>query len=218
MTVFFQRLRLAGRVAALVLLVACAALAWRHPAAFDPSAVAAWIAIHPAAPLVFLGMHIAASLLFIPRTVLAMAAGAVFGASWGLVLATAGSVLGAVAGFLFARYLNAGAIEPESLPRFGPVLQRAESGGWRSVTALRLVPMLPHSLVNYGLGLTRLPLGSYTVGSLLGQLPMTVAYVDLGAAGGKIWAGTAGWLAPTLIGAAALILSLLLPRVARSRL
>ena len=77
--------------------------------------------------------------------------------------------------------------------------------------------MLPHSLANYALGLTRLPLGAYALGSLLGQLPMTIAYVELGAAGGRLWAGNAGWLAPTLIGAAALPLSLLLPRFARSR-
>ena len=95
-------------------------------------------------------------------------------------------MLGAVAGFLIARYVNAGLIEPRVMPRFGPVLQRAEAGGWRAVAALRLIPVLPHSVANYALGLTRLPLGAYALGSLLGQLPMTIAYVDLGAAGGKM--------------------------------
>lgn len=210
-------LRRIGRGLVLVLLASGMALAWRHPAAFDPVALAGWVAVHPAAPLAFLALHVAASLLFIPRTVLAMAAGVVFGPAWGLILAALGSVLGAVAGFLLARLVNAGMIEPESMPRIGPILQRAESGGWRAVTALRLIPVLPHSLANYALGLTRLPLGSYALGSLLGQLPMTVAYVDLGTAGGKLWAGGAGWLAPTLVGAAALLLSLVLPRVARFR-
>ena len=107
-------------------------------------------------------------------------------------------MLGAVAGFLLARYVNAGLIDPESMPRLGPILQRAEAGGWRAVAALRLIPVLPHSVGNYALGLTRLPLGAYALGSLLGQLPMTIAYVDFGAAGGKIWSGASGWLAPTL--------------------
>jgi hypothetical protein len=101
------------------------------------------------------------------------------------------------------------------MPRLGPVLLRAERGGWRAVAALRLVPVIPHSLANYALGLTRLRIGPYALGSLLGQLPMTVAYADFGAAGSSALAGKAGWLAPTLIGLAALALSLALPRLTR---
>lgn len=209
--------RLAGRIVVLLLLAGGVVAAWVDRGLFDPQAVSAAVAAHPAAPLVFLALHLVASLLFIPRTILAMAAGLVFGMGWGLVWAATGSVLGAVAGFLIARYVNAGLIEPELMPRFGAVLQRAEAGGWRAVAALRLIPVLPHSVANYALGLTRLPLGAYALGSLLGQLPMTIAYVDLGAAGGKIWTGGSGWITPTVIGAAALLLSLLLPRFARPR-
>lgn len=212
------RLRLAGRALVLVVIAVGVAYVWRHRGLLDPQAISDAIAVRPAAPLVFLAAHVAASLLFLPRTVLAVAAGIVFGTGWGLVWALAGSVLGAIAGFLVARYLNAGMIEPETMPRLGRILQRAEDGGWRSVMALRLIPVIPHSLANYALGLTRLRLGSYALGSFLGQLPMTLAYVDLGAAGGRLWAGEAGWLTPTLIGAAALLASFLLPRFARSRL
>jgi len=210
-------LALAGRVLVLLLIAAGIVTAWLHRGAFDPQVISATVAAYPAAPLVFLALHVAASLLFVPRTILAMAAGLVFGIGWGLVWAATGSVLGAVAGFLLTRYVNAGLIDPESMPRVGPILRRAEAGGWRAVAALRLIPVLPHSVANYALGLTRLPLGAYALGSFLGQLPMTIAYVDFGAAGGKIWSGASGWLAPTLIGAAALLISLLLPRLARSR-
>jgi uncharacterized membrane protein YdjX (TVP38/TMEM64 family) len=212
-----QRLRLLGRALALALLLAGTAFVVANRAVFDPHELAQRIAAAPAAPLLFLALHVAASLLFLPRTVLAVAAGVVFGMGWGLVWATAGSVLGAVVGFLVARYLNAGLIEPETIPRIGPVLERAEAGGWRAVAALRLIPVLPHSLANYALGLTRLSLGSYALGSLLGQLPMTFASVDLGVAGGRAWAGASNWLAPTLVGFAVLIASLLLPRLVRQR-
>jgi uncharacterized membrane protein YdjX (TVP38/TMEM64 family) len=212
------RLRLAGRGLVVAAIAVGAVLVWRHRGLLDPQAISDAIALRPAAPLVFLAAHVAASLLFLPRTVFAVAAGIVFGTGWGLVWAAAGSVLGAVAGFLVARYVNAGMIEPETMPRLGRILQRAEDGGWRSVMALRLIPVVPHSLANYALGLTRLKLGPYAFGSFLGQLPMTLAYVDLGAAGGRLWAGQAGWLMPTLIGAAALVASLLLPRFARRHL
>jgi hypothetical protein len=52
---------------------------------------------------------------------------------------------------------------------------------------------------------------------LVGQLPMTIAYVDFGASGERLMLGSAGWQMPTLIGGAALALSLLIPVVARRR-
>jgi len=191
-----------------------AASAWRWRAILDPMTITAAIDRYPAAPLGFLAVHIAASLLFIPRTLLAVVAGLLFGMGWGIVWAASGSVAGAVAGFLVARYINSGLIDAG---RVGPIAAQIERGGWRAVAVLRLIPVIPHSVANYALGLTRLPLATYALGSLLGQLPMTIAYVDLGAAGGRLMLGRAGWIEPTLIGLAALSLSLLIPTIARRR-
>jgi len=213
-----SRLRLAGRLFVLALLAAGAAGLWVERGALEPATITATIAHYPAAPLVFLALHVIASLLFVPRTMLGLVAGLVFGLWWGVVWAALGSMCGAVAGFLIARYVNGGLIEPEALPRLGPMLQRAEAGGWRAVTVLRLIPVIPHSLTNYALGLTRLSLGGYAVGSLLGQLPMTIAYVSFGAAGGRIGSGGENWLAPALIGVVALGASILLPRLHKKHL
>jgi uncharacterized membrane protein YdjX (TVP38/TMEM64 family) len=207
-------LRRTPRLALLGLLVIGAASVWRWRAVLDPTAITAAIECYPLAPLGFLAVHIAASLLFVPRTLLAVVAGLLFGMGWGIVWAAAGSVAGAIAGFLVARYINSGLIDAG---RLGPVVEQVERGGWWGVAVVRLIPVIPHSLANYALGLTRLPLGAYTVGSLLGQLPMTIAYVDLGAAGQRLMLGRANWIAPTLIGLAALSLSLLIPAIARWR-
>ncbi|HYU14089.1 MAG TPA: VTT domain-containing protein, partial [Stellaceae bacterium] len=91
------------------------------------------------------------------------------------------------------------------------------NGGWRMVAVLRLVPVIPHSLTNYALGLTGVRLGAYALGSLLGQLPLTIAYADLGAAGGRALLGGADWLLPSAIGASALALSLAVPLLTRRR-
>jgi uncharacterized membrane protein YdjX (TVP38/TMEM64 family) len=210
-------LRLVGRAALLLLVIAGIgyAIANRHD--LDAESLAAAIGRYPAAPLVFLLVHTLASLVFFPRTVLGVAAGVLFGAWRGTIWAALGSTVGAVAGFLVARYLNAGFIDLETMPRFGPLLLRAERGGWRAVAVLRLIPVIPHSLSNYALGLTRLNLGAYTLGSLLGQLPMTIACAQLGAAGEELAAGKAGWLMPTLIGAAALAVTIILPKLASRR-
>ncbi len=202
------------RFALLVLLVIGAASAWRWRGVLDPITITTAIDRYPAAPLGFLVAHTAASLLFVPRTVLAIVSGLLFGMGWGIVWAASGSVAGAMAGFLTARYVNSGLIDPR---RLGSFVGQVERGGWRAVAVLRLIPLMPHSVANYALGLTRLSLGAYTFGSLLGQLPMTIAYVDLGTAGERLMLGGANWVEPTLIGLAALALSLLIPAIARWR-
>lgn len=211
------RWRRAVRIVALGMLVLGIATAWHWRAALDPAAVAAAIGRYPAAPLIYLAIHIAASLLFVPRTLLAILAGLLFGIGPGIGWAATGSVAGAIAGFVVARYINSGLFGLDRNPRLRPVLDRIERGGWRAVALLRLIPVMPHSLGNYGLGLTRMRLGPYTLGSLIGQLPMTIAYVDFGAAGERVMLGGADWLAPAAIGAAALALSLLIPAIGRRR-
>jgi uncharacterized membrane protein YdjX (TVP38/TMEM64 family) len=212
------KLRRTARLLLLGLLLIGAAIAWHWRASLHPAELSATIGRYPSAPLVFLAVHIAGSLLFVPRTVMAIAAGLLFGIGWGIVWAAIGSVAGAAVGFLVARYLNSGLIDLYRSHAIRPILEQVERGGWRAVAGLRLIPVLPHSLANYGLGLTGLPLGGYAFGSLVGQLPMTVAYVEFGAAGERVMRGAAGWLAPTLIGLGALALSLAIPAVARFRL
>ncbi len=211
-----------GRLALLALLAAGIIASWRWRHLFDPLAVSRFIADNPLAPLAFLSLHIAASLFFVPRTLLALAAGVIFGMWWGTLWAALGSVAGAVAGFLAARYIHAGFVARASSLPIAALSGRVERGGWRAVALVRLVPVVPHSLTNYALGLTRLGLGAYAFGSLLGQMPLTVAYADLGAAGGRALAGGADWrhamLWPSVIGLSALALSLLIPALLRRRL
>ena len=207
-------LRRASKLAALAFLAAGVVAAWHWRMILDPATISAAIAQYPAAPLGFIAVHIAASLLLVPRTLLAIVAGILFGAGWGIVWAALGSVAGAAAGFLAARYVSSG---PDDLGRLRPLAAQVERGGWRAVAMLRLIPVVPHSVANYSLGLTKLPLGSYALGSLLGQLPLTIAYVDLGAVGERLMVGAESWIEPSLIGLAALSLSLLIPALARRR-
>jgi uncharacterized membrane protein YdjX (TVP38/TMEM64 family) len=202
-------LRRAIRLMVLGLVAIAAMAAWHWKTVFDPIAITTALGRYPAAPLGFLAAHIAASLVFVPRTVLAIVAGLLFGAGWGILWAELGSVAGAAAGFLLARYVSSGLIDFQRVSRVRSLLEWVERGGWRAVALLRLIPIMPHSVGNYGLGLTTLPLGAYAFGSLIGQLPMTIAYVELGAAGERLLEGGTGWIEPTLIGSAALLLSLL---------
>jgi len=210
-------LRLAGRLLLLALVVAGMAAAFVYRDQLSPAAIDANLRGAPALPAIFLLVHLVASLLFIPRALVAAAAGLIFGLWWGLVWATIGSVLGSVLGFLVARYVNSGLVSLESIPRAGPYIARAEKGGWQAVALLRILPVMNHSFVNYALGLTKVPLGAFTLGSFLGQIPSTVAYVEFGAAGERAMTGQAGWLLPTSIGVAALVAAYILQRWAQRR-
>jgi uncharacterized membrane protein YdjX (TVP38/TMEM64 family) len=168
----------------------------------------------PFVPVVFVLVHILASLLFVPRSVMAVVAILLFGfwpACW---WATIGSTLGAVVGFGIARYINGGFIVPEEMKRIGPLLERAEEGGWRAVAVLRLMPLMPHALTNYALGLTRLSLAEYTLGSLAGMLPETYVFVNLAVTGRHALDGGA-WMAPMAWGLALIGLSVVVPKLLR---
>jgi uncharacterized membrane protein YdjX (TVP38/TMEM64 family) len=203
-------LRRATRLIVLGLIAIATMAAWHWRTVFDPMAITTAIGRYPAAPLGFLAAHIAASLIFVPRTLLAIVAGLLFGTGWGIVWAELGSVAGAAAGFLLARYVSSGLIDFQRGTRVRSLLEWVDRGGWRAVALLRLIPIMPHSVANYGLGLTALPLGAYAFGSLIGQLPLTIAYVELGAAGQRLMTVGTGWIEPTLIGFSTLSLSLLL--------
>jgi uncharacterized membrane protein YdjX (TVP38/TMEM64 family) len=210
-------LRRVGQALIAAAVIAAIAAAWRWRGEFDPLALTDLIRLYPAAPLVFLGLHVIASLAFVPRSLLGIAAGLVFGIWWGLFWAALGSVVGALAGFLLARYVHAALFDRARWSRFAAILDRAERGGWRMVAMIRLVPVIPHSLSNYALGLTRLRLADYALGSLLGQLPLTIASVELGAAGERAMRGAGDWIVPTAVGFTALALSVAIPALARRR-
>lgn len=205
-------LKTAGQLLLALVLVGATA-AWMLRGGPDLAGLQETLRHHQAASLLFLLFHVLASLLFLPRSAMAMVAGLIFGVWWGGLLAAAGSVLGAVAGFLIARYINNGMLSLGEMARFGRLVRRIEQGGWRAVATLRLVPVLPHTAVNYALGLTGVRLAPFAVGSLIGQLPMTVAFVQFGSASDHLLDGRPDWMLPTIIGAGTLILSSALPKL-----
>jgi uncharacterized membrane protein YdjX (TVP38/TMEM64 family) len=202
-----------ARVTALVILLFGIGLAVVYRSEIHPLAIRNAIANDPFAPALFIALQIAASLLWVPRTVLGIAAGMIFGLAWGLVWAMIGAVSGASAGFVFARLMGAGGVLDAS-PRIGKVVERAETGGWRAVAILRLIPGPPHSLVNTLLALTNVSWRGYLFGSFVGMIPMTFVQVDIGASGSAVFEDRAGWIATCLLLAAALAVSFLVKRVA----
>jgi uncharacterized membrane protein YdjX (TVP38/TMEM64 family) len=213
--------RLALGLIVVLLILVSAAFAHEYWAEFQLEAIRARFAGNPWTPLIFILVHIVVSLSFIPRTVLSVAAGALFGLWIGTLLNLVAAMAGGIIGFMLVRYLHRGVFAldgPQGLAWVAAIKRRLDDGGWLGVAQVRLVPIVPHSAGNYAFGLTDVSLRDYSIGTLIGLLPTTVFGVAIGASGAAATSGSGGWIASTLIGLGALALSLALPRlIARLR-
>ena len=135
----------------------------------------------PAAPLIFVVVYAVFTVLLIPGAVGSTAAGVLFGAAWGTALTAIGATAGATAAFVIARWLGREGVERLTGGKIERLDRWLSARGLGAVLFLRLVPLFPFNFVNYGAGLTGLRLRSYVVGTAIGILPGTVAYVGLGA-------------------------------------
>ncbi|MFI9566862.1 TVP38/TMEM64 family protein [Streptomyces rishiriensis] len=119
---------------------------------------------------------------FVPRPLLNLAAGALFGSQWGAGAALAGTVLGAGIAFGLGRVLGQDALRP--LLR-GRLLKAADGQlsrhGLRSMLAARLFPGVPFWAANYCAAVSRMTWSSFLVATALGSIPNTAAYVVAGA-------------------------------------
>ena len=147
-------------------------------------------------PLVFMLGYAVATVAFVPGSLLTLAGGAVFGLGKGTLWVFLGASLGAISSFLVARYLARAAIEKRMAGnrRFAAIDRAVGEEGRKIVFLLRLSPVFPFVLLNYGLGLTRVRLVDYVV-ACLGMIPGTLLYTYYGRVLGEV-AVLAGGAAP----------------------
>ncbi len=154
---------------------------------------ATWVeSLGPWGPIVFILGYALFTVAFIPGSFLTLAGGALFGL-WGTLYVFAGATLGAAAAFLVSRYVARGAIEKklEGNEKFAVIDKAVAGQGRKIVFLLRLSPIFPFNLLNYGLGLTKVRFLDYLVASI-GMIPGTFLYVYYGKAAGDLAALAAG--------------------------
>jgi uncharacterized membrane protein YdjX (TVP38/TMEM64 family) len=169
----------------------------------------AWVeGLGPAAPIVFGLLYIVACVLSLPGSVLTLGAGALFGVVTGSIVVSISSTLGATASFLIGRYLARDAVarKTEGNARFKAIDEAVGREGWKIVGLLRLSPLFPFNLLNYGLGLTKVSLRDYFLASWIGMMPGTIMYVYLGSLVNVPEEATTGQTILKYVGLAATIL------------
>lgn len=131
---------------------------------------------------VFSAAYVLWAVLFLPASVLTAGAGFVYGPLWATLLVSPVSVLAATVAFLLGRTVAREwvARRVSRSPRFRAVDQAIGTSGFKIVLLLRMSPLFPYNLLNYALGLTRIRLRDYVLGSFVGMLPGTLLYAYIG--------------------------------------
>jgi uncharacterized membrane protein YdjX (TVP38/TMEM64 family) len=165
----------------IAVLAVAAVVAWRlgffqltHPATLA-RAVRSVRAQRLAGPL-FVAAYAIAIMFGLPGSAFTLAGGAIFGFWWGLLLNWLGATVGATLAFLFAHSLCGDACR-SLLGRYSTRLeQAAQSHGLMATLRLRLIPLVPFNLLNFGAALAGVRFRDYVIATAIGIIPGTAVY------------------------------------------
>ncbi len=133
------------------------------------------------APMLYVAVYITLTGLTLPLNApMALAAGAMFGLWEGVALTALSTSIGACISCFTARTL----LRDWAHRRLHGRLAEFETGFAREgalyLLALRLIPLVPYTVINLLFGLTRLPLRMMFFCTLIGTLPSVIAFVNAG--------------------------------------
>ena len=128
------------------------------------------------------------AVLPVPAEAPAMVNGMLFGAVVGSTITWGGALLGAWISYEIARRWGRAValrfITPASLERLD---EAAERGGWGSLLALRFVPVVAFTALNWGAGLLAVPRWRFLWTTALGIVPGSVLFTTSGVGIGARW-------------------------------
>ncbi len=149
-------------------------------------------------PVGFILAYGVVTLTPVPKGVLSILAGLVWGFWIGVFIVYIGALLGAGAAFLLGRCLGREAIERFTGTRVARVDELLRRRGFLALLGARLMPVVPFTVINYTAGLTAVRRRDYALATAVGIIPGDVAYVAIGAYGVQL--GWGFWVAVGALG------------------
>lgn len=143
------------------------------------------------APLTFMMVYAVGICLFVPGTLLTALGAAIFGAYWGFLYVWVGAMAGASAAFWIGRTLGrefAASLISDRLRKYDDAIER---NGFATVLYLRLI-YFPFTLMNFGMGLTKLRFWDYFFGTGLGIIVGTFIFTFFIGTLKEVWT-SGGW-------------------------
>jgi uncharacterized membrane protein YdjX (TVP38/TMEM64 family) len=134
-----------------------------------------------AGPLLILALTLLHAVVFYPAEIVDAAAGFAYGFVPALALTMVGWILSGVICWAVGRHVARPLLDRWlGEQRFGRVEATIERGGPSLLLAMRLIPILPFSIVSYAAGAARVPLWRFVWTTAVGYLPITVLAVYFG--------------------------------------
>jgi uncharacterized membrane protein YdjX (TVP38/TMEM64 family) len=131
--------------------------------------------------LIYFAIYVGTAAVSLPFSgLLTLAAGALFGFWWGVLLAMVSASAGSLAGFVVSRYLFHAAVERRFGARLAPIHKGLREEGAFYLVSIRMVPVFPYWLVNLLMGLTSMRAFTFWWVGTVGLLPIEAAYVFAG--------------------------------------
>ncbi len=158
-------------------------LLWHEPmdAYFGSEEYQEWLtSIRPYAWLVAIGLIVSDLFLPIPAVPIMAAMGALYGAAWGGVIATAGSMLAGLVAYGLARLLGIkGARLLASDAELADLQRFFDSWGAAGIIASRALPVVPEVMTILA-GLAKMHIGRFLLALALGSAPVGFIFAWLG--------------------------------------
>lgn len=162
--------------------------------------------------LLYIGLYGFLAALSLPgKLMLTLAGGYLFGTVLGTIYILWGATVGASLAFLGTRYLFR-EVAQETLGRQLPLFKETvKSYAFTTLLLLRLLPIVPFTLLNLLAGLTPMKFNTFLGATMIGMLPCTFLLSYLGSRLPRASSLTWEWSSPALPLAALTILVLLVP-------
>jgi len=134
-------------------------------------------------PTVFIGTYIIRTFFLFSSTLLALTAGISFGPLWGTIYTVIGATSSACLAFFLARFLGEDFLE-WLLHRYTPAIEKLDEKisreGFWIILLLRIVPLVPYDIVNFGAGFSKMRFWPYFWSTLIGLIPSSIVFNFLG--------------------------------------
>lgn len=143
-------------------------------------AIRAWTgSLGMVAPVAYVVVYVAATLIGAPGLPFTLAAPLLFGVLPAFLVMVVASALSAAVAFLVARHLARDAVAEllAGTDGFARVTALVEKHDWIVIPLLRVVPLAPFAVINYGFGLTGIGFWRYVLWSELAMIPMNAVLV-----------------------------------------
>jgi uncharacterized membrane protein YdjX (TVP38/TMEM64 family) len=131
--------------------------------------------------LVYAGVYVAVAVFMLPGAIMTVTAGFAFGPVLGTLYGSVISAVVAIVPFLLGRFMARDWIQRKTAhyPKWNAIDTALGQHGFK-VTALLRLSLGPYNFLNYALGLTRVSLRDFVLGTWVGMLPAVTVLVYFG--------------------------------------